>query len=79
MSPGHNQARHGYQRDSKNHRSGEAQTHDRENGLMSVTVTSAPPPGAGWSGLAVFGRKWGPATWNYVADTLMPASDSHGD
>jgi hypothetical protein len=77
MSPGQNQARQDYQRDNKNHRSGEAQRHDRENALMSVTATSAPPPGARWLGLAAFGRKWGPATWNYVADTLRPASESY--
>jgi hypothetical protein len=79
MSPGQNQARQDYQRDSKNHRSGEAQRHDRENALMSVTATSAPPPGARWLCLAAFGRKWGPATWNYVADAPRPASESYGD
>jgi hypothetical protein len=53
MSPGQNQARQDYQRDSKNHRSGEAQRHDRENALMSVTAIRDPTGSAlaGFSGI----------------------------
>jgi hypothetical protein len=77
MSPSQNQARQGYQRGSKNHRSGEAQRHDLENALTSVTAAPTAPPGAGWPGLSVFGRKWDQAPqWSVQATST--ASESRG-
>jgi hypothetical protein len=41
MSPGHNQARQGCQRDSKDDRPSQAQRHDRENASIGVTAATA--------------------------------------